>query len=260
MKTRARTAIAILLIVPGVLGAVSTPATQPASATAGRPPGHPPPETTLPDDPPELGEIIERYIEAAGGPAAFERIETRIVRARIVTDLPTWDPPVFEVDTLTVYSEVSGRYLIVHRTPRGTVLEGCDGAETWKRDVEGKAFGTGAVDGRDAWLVDPRFPVRLAEHFPDMAYLGVATLGGRSVHVADVDGDHAHRLYFDAESGLLARLGYNRTIMRYGEVDGARMPFEVEYSRKGGSSTFVFDAVIHDVLIDERLFSAPGSP
>ncbi len=259
MKARAWTVIVIMLLVWGVLGGSWTPATEQASADTGRPKGHPPPATTLDDDAPELSQIIELYVQAVGGRAAFERIDTRVVRARIVTDLPTWDPPVLEIDTLTVYSEAPGKYLIVHRTPRGTVLEGCDGTATWKRDVDGKAFGIGAVDGRGAWLVDPRFPVRLQEHFPNMVYLGAATLGGRFVHVVGVDGDHAHRLYFDAESSLLARLGYNRTIMRYGEVDGAKMPFEVEYSRKGGSSTFIFDSVIHNVPIDERLFSPPDT-
>lgn len=259
MKARAWTMIVILLIVWAALGTARTPTTQPASAKGGRPVGHPPPATTLEDDAPKLGEILARYVDAVGGADAIAGIESWVVQARVVTDLPTWDPPVFEVETLTVYSEAAGRYLIVHQTPRGTVLEGCDGATTWKRDVDGKAFDVGAVGGRDAWLIDPRFPLRLREHFPDMAYLGTATLAGRFVHVVDIDDDHSHRLYFDAETGLLARLGYNQTIFRYGEVDGVKVPFEVEHSRKGGSSTFVFDSVIHNVPIDERLFSPPRS-
>jgi len=259
MKARAWTAIVIVLTVGAVLGTAWTCPIQPASAEAASPKGHPPPATTLEDDGPTLGEIVERYVEAVGGKDVIARIETRIIQARVVTDLPTWDPPVLEVDTLTIYSAASGTYLIVHRTPGGTILEGCDGTTTWKRDVDGKMSGSEVVGGRDAWLTDPLLPLRLREHFPDMTYLGTATPAGRSVHVVDIDGDHAHRLYFDAETGLLVRLGYNRTILRYGEVDGVKVPFEVEYSRKGGSSTFVIDSVIHNEPIDERLFSAPVS-
>ena len=35
------------------------------------------------------------------------------------------------------------------------------------------------------------------------------------------------------------------------------VPFEVEYSRKGGSSTFVLDSVVHNGHIDDELFARP---
>jgi hypothetical protein len=250
MKPRTLRAIVVLVVVGQVLGVAVAP-------QAARPRGHPPPAVTLTEEAPTLDEVLESYVEATGGADAISRIDSRVVQARVVTDLPTWDPPVHEVDTLTVYSEASGRYLIVHSTPRGTVLEGCDGTTTWKRDVDGKVIDVGVMGGRDAWLVDPQFAERLREHFPDMEYLGKAMLAGRPVHVVDIDDDHSHRLYFDAETGLLSRLGYNRTIFRYAEVDGVKVPFEVEHSRKGGSSTFVLDSVIHNVPLDERLFSPP---
>lgn len=262
MKMRERTAVVIPLIVWTILAwtpSCCLPAGGSPVAKAARPAGHAPPPTTLRDDAPSLGEIIERYIEAVGGRSALERLETRVVRGRIVTDLPTRYPPVFEVDTLTVYSEVPGRYLVVHQSSRGTVLEAHDGTTGWKRDVEGKAFAFDGADAHGAWLVDPQFRLRLDEYFPEMVYLGETTIQGRALHVVDVDGDHLHRLYFNVKSGLPARLGYNRTIARYGEVDGVKVPFEVEYSRKGGSSTFVFDAVVHNVPIDARLFSPPES-
>jgi len=262
MKMRARTAVAVPPIILAILAGLTTCwllLGGPPAAQAVRPVGHPPPATTLRDDAPSLGEIIERYIETAGGRSALERLETRVVRARIVTDLPTWDPPVFEVDSLTVYSEVPGRYLVVHQSSGGTVLEAHDGTTGWKRDVEGKAFAFDGVGAGDAWLVDPRFPLRLGEYFPNMSYLGEATIQGRALHVVDIDGEHLHRLYFDVESGLLARLGYNTTIVRCGEVDGVKVPVEVEYSRKGGSSTYILDAVVHNVPVDPQLFSLPES-
>lgn len=259
MNARALRAAVVLVVIWCVLGSMVTPVTGPRSARAARPRGHPPPATTLTEDAPTLDAILERYVEAVGGEGAVAGIESRVIHARIVTDLPTWDPPVYEVDTLTVYAEASGRHLLIHRTPRGTLLEGCDGATVWKRDFDGEAFEVGDVGGRDAWLIDPRFSVRLREYFPDMVYLGTATLAGRSVHAVEIDAHHSHRLYFDVETGLLARLGYNTTILRYGEVDGVKVPFEVEWSRKGGASVFVVESVLHNVPIDDRLFSLPVS-
>jgi hypothetical protein len=261
MRKPAWIAIAAIVAVCGVVEPLVSPwgpVAELACAETSKPRGHPHPEIALPDDPPELDEIIETYAEAVGGRAAFERIASRIARARIVTDLPTWDPPVFEIDTVTVYSQAPDQYLILQQTVRGTVLEGSDGTTAWKRDVEGKAFAIHASDdGRDAWLVDPQFPIRLYDYFPDMAYLGVSVLWGQELHVVDTDGNDNHYLYFDVASGLLARIGFNRKVGDYRDVDGVKIPFEVEYSRKGGSSTFVFDAVIPNVHVDERLFEQP---
>ncbi len=230
----------------------------PHSAPSRRQVGHPPPATTLSETDLTLPEVLARYLETVGGSAAIARIGSRIIQARVVTDLPTWDPPVFEVDTLTVYSKAPDKYLIIHRTPRGTMLEGFDGAEAWKRDVHGKLIVSHVSGGRDAWLVDPLYATRLREYFPEMEFLGTSVLDGREVYAVETDDRHAHRLYFDCATGLLVRLGYNRKIGDYRDVDGVLIPFEVEYSRKGGSSTFVFDSVVQNVEIDDAIFSVPG--
>jgi hypothetical protein len=230
-----------------------------AAYAQGRPPV-PPPAVTLSEDTPSLEEVLDRYVEAIGGSEAVERLETRVIRGRVVTDLPTWDPPVHEVDSLAVYSKVPGRYLTVQQTSKGTVLEGCDGENSWKRDVDGRAFAFHPVDAGSAWIIDPRFPIRLREYFPDMVLLGTAMLDGRQAHVVDIDDSHLHRLYFDAESHLLLRIGYNTKLMDCRVIDGVMVPFEVEYSRKGGSSTFVVNSVVHNEPIDDGLFAQPVTP
>jgi hypothetical protein len=221
--------------------------------------GHPPPTPVLKDGGPSLEDVLAAHLEACGGAVSFERIDTRVVTARVITDLPTWERPVFEIDSLTVYSCSTTGHLMVHRAAQGSILEGFDGADVWKRNADGTVVESQAVRPRDAWLTDPRFAARLTDYFPNMSYLGVAAIDGIVHHVVDVDGDHSHRLYFDEETGLLARLGYNRRILRYVELDGVRIPAEVEYSRKGGSSTYVLDAVAHNVPVDGALFSLPRS-
>ena len=219
--------------------------------------GHPPPPVTPREDV-RLSHVLDAHVDACGGRAAFEGIETRAVAGRIVTDLPTWDPPVLEVDSVRVYSACPSSYLAIHRTSRGTDVEFFDGEEGWKVDVEGKAFDLKPSDPRSAWLTDPRFSARLEKHFPDMEYLGTTVIDGRPLHVVDVDGEHLHRLYFDVETDLLVRIGYNRRILSYRELDGVLVPCEVEHSRKGGSSTFVLDRITHNVELDEQLLSTPA--
>lgn len=254
--------VGVVLVLAGSVGIPASTSLSPVGSAlaAGCPrAGHPPPEPVPPGDGQDLAGVLERYVAACGGRDAIGRVESRVVVARVVTDLPSRQPPVFEVDSLTVYSKGPDRYLTLHRTTRGTVAEGFDGFRNWKRDVDGKAFDVDASSGRDAWLTDPRFAVRLENYFPEMSYLGVALLEGRPYHVVDTDGDHSHRLYFDPDTGLLVRLGYNTKILRYGETDGLLVPREVEHSRKGGSSTYILDSVVHNATIDERLFVSPGS-
>ncbi len=220
---------------------------------------HDPPVPVLEDAGPSLEQVLARYVEASGGEEAFSRLTSRVMRGHVVTDLLTWEPPVYEVDTLSVWSRGDGAFLVTHRTARGVELEGFDGVDAWKREVEGKAFAVHAADRSNAWLTDLRFPVRLSGLYPEMVYMGVTLLDGRRYDVVDVDCRHLHRLYFDESTGLLSRVGYNSTILRYAEVDGVLVPVEVEYSRKGGSSTVLIDSVLHNVPIDERAFSMPGA-
>jgi hypothetical protein len=95
------------------------------------------------------------------------------------------------------------------------------------------------------------------DHVPGMRLRGTGTLEGRSVYMVDIDDDVSHTLYFDAESGLLVRLGYNREIGDYREVGGVLVPFRMALSRKGGSSTFIVETIEHNVPIEDSEFVAP---
>ena len=72
--------------------------------------------------------------------------------------------------------------------------------------------------------------------------------------------DSAHyALSFDCETGLLTGIGYYWSVLDYREVDGIKIPHRIEMSRKGGSSTFVFDLVKHNVPLEDVLFREPAS-
>jgi hypothetical protein len=203
---------------------------------------------------PSVESLLARYVEAVGGREALLELGTRVASMHIVTDLER-DPPIYEVDTLSVYGTSSGKFLVVTRTQRGMMMEGYDGDEEWKIDLNGTVFNFHAAGERDRWMTDPQFPLKLAHYFPDMEVLGAEVWGNDWVYVVDIDGDESHRLGFDVETGLLTRLGYNRELREYREMDGVLMPMRVAYSRKGGSSTFVVDTVEHNARIDPRLFS-----
>jgi hypothetical protein len=210
------------------------------------------------DSLPTVEQIVQRYVEALGGRDAIARLETRVMRGRIVTDLPTWEPPVYE-DVAVEVRAVSGRgYLQVQRGGEETHWDGYDGTVEWGFDGERVRI-RDRVDTRRAWLVDPQGALRMWQYFPQMTLRGRARLEGRWTYVVDIDDDESHALYFDLESGLLVRLGYNRELSAYCTVDGVLVPFRYAISRKGGSSTYVFGHIEHAVPVDVATFAVPDT-
>jgi hypothetical protein len=205
---------------------------------------------------PTLEEVVERYIEGVGGRQAIERLTTRVMTGRLVTDLPTWQPPVHESNSFVIYAKAPGKFLYVQQSDRGTHRDGYDGRVCW-RSAGGGVELDAHYDPRFAWFADPQNAIRMWDYFPDMRMRGTGTLEGRSVYLVDVDDDVSHTLYFDVESGLLVRLGYNREIGDYREVDGVLIPYAMAMSRKGGSSTYTVETIEHNVPIDDAEFAAP---
>ncbi len=91
----------------------------------------------------------------------------------------------------------------------------------------------------------------MGRYFRGMRLKGVREVEGRLMYVVDTDEDFS--LYFDVETGLLARAGFNRVLGNYREVDGVLIPHQVSYSRKGGTSTFVFEDFEHGVALSDEL-------
>jgi hypothetical protein len=106
--------------------------------------------------------------------------------------------------------------------------------------------------------MDPQGALRFHEHFPHMRVKGVVDLDGRAYYRVDIDDDDTNALYFDVETGLLTRLGYNRTLGDFRSVDGVLVPFRYEISRKGGSTTVVFARIDHNLPVPEEGFAVPG--
>ena len=156
--------------------------------------------------PPALDAILERHIEAAGGRAALERLETRTMTGFELTDLPTWDPPVRDSVRVTVRAIAGGQYLVVKEGDGERWEDGCDGTKCWSRS-DGAVKPNVRCDPRFAWLMDPQGALRFHEHFPNMQVKGVAVLDGREFHRVDIDDDDTNALYFDVETGLLTLLG-----------------------------------------------------
>jgi len=208
---------------------------------------------------PTVREVLERYVEALGGPAAIESLTTRVCVGRIINDL-SWTTPRYEVVPFAAYGALPDRVLMVEHQTGGTRCEGSDGEVTWVQDAEGVTMKDDPFRLKTAWLMDPHNALRIGEYFPDLRVVSERPLDDRWVYVvesSELDPTY-YALAFDVETGLLLSIGYYWYLEDYREVDGVKIPHRIHMSRKGGSTAFVFDLVDHNLPLEEILFSAPA--
>jgi hypothetical protein len=202
--------------------------------------------------------VLERYLEALGGRENIENLTTRVCLGRMIHDLH-WSRPPYEVVPVAGYAASPGRVLVVEHKSSGLRCEGFDGQTTWVQDADGIRTSAEPMRSKIAWLLDPNGALRLETYFPELEVTAIENLDGRDLYVLEPEGlDRAHfALYFDTETGLLVRIGYYWEIKDYRDAGGVLVPFRIDMSRKGGSSTLVLDSIEHNLPLEAVLFAVP---
>ena len=209
-----------------------------------------------------VNEVLERYIDAVGGRATIEKFTTRVSSGRLITNLPSREPPVYDSTSFETYAGLPHRYLMISNTPDGVERVGFDGKIGWRQNAEGIKRDEQPLRSTPAWLLDPQGALHITDYFPDLTITGKEQIAGRPVYLLESkDLEKAHYgLYFDVASGLLLRIGYYWDLQDYRTVDDVLIPHRVVTSRKGGSSTYYFDEVKHNVALNDSLFVMPTEP
>ncbi len=231
------------------------------SATDGSPADASPIDASQNDAPPTVESILARYVEAVGGRETLEGIESRVASGRFIDDRPYAGPVV--TSPFEALWKAPDRRLYVEQRGDGEYLEGLEGGSAWRLEDGDLTFPDDVARSKRSWLLDPRGPLRMREYFGEMSLAGSQWLAEHDaeVYVVETDRDAAHySLHFDAVTGLLLRIGYYWDLTDYRSVDGVRVPHRVTLSRKGGSNTFVFEEIEHNVPIDDARFAVPAKP
>lgn len=204
---------------------------------------------------PTLDRILKRYVVAVGGEKAIGELTTRVCKGRYVDDRPYAGPKmIIPFETL---SKVPDKSLFIMKDPENTEKEGFDGRTRWRLDNNGLVIRDNEERSQMDYFCDPQNALRIREYFPDMELMGKVKLRDYQVYVVENSRKSPHyTLYFDAATGLLIQVGYYE-LHDYKEVDGIRFPFRLEYSRKGGSNTYIFDDVQHNIPVEEGRFAVP---
>ena len=171
-------------------------------------------EVRTPPPLPTADKLFERYRNALGGDAALNAITTRYTRATSLRSkvINSGTPKAAAVNrgeswVVETYQKAPEKFLAVVTTPRGVIYQAYNGKTGWIKSSDGEREMTASeVAGirRQAALHND---LSLKDQYSRMEVVGREKIGDRDTFVVEALSlnDKTERLYFDTNTGLLAR-------------------------------------------------------
>lgn len=224
-----------------------------------------PPVEAKEGTPPSLTpqQIFDKYVDATGGAAAWERLHTELQRGKLTMEHGTMP---FE-RTRAAPDRVRTRLT----TPQGDFVQGYDGKSGWRLWAQ-RQMDLGA--GELAALVENAplaMPLALVRGLADVKVRADDVVGKSPAHVVvGKRGSAREKLWFDAQSGLLLKrlvrrptplgdLAEEVSYEDYRTVDGVKEPFTVRHLSGGEEQRESFTEIQHNLPVDEKIFAKPAA-
>jgi hypothetical protein len=214
--------------------------------------------------------VLEKYVNAIGGKAAWNQVESRTIKAE-------FEGPLGAASGWILQAKAPNKRLTrMESSPWGVLLEGFDGTTAWSSNQSGVQTKSGDELRRAATEADFRREVRLKELYPDLALQGTETFDGEEIRVLEskpIPGS-TERFSFSVKTGFLVRQqsacqnaeGHDlRVEIRYAEyraVDGLQYPHLQRFriSTAGQDLEFVMKVkeVKHNEKLADSIFRKPS--
>ncbi len=219
----------------------------------------------LPGNLPTADQVIDKYIEALGGVAAIERVTSRKETGTTTLGGLSVNVEIFDQDPK--------KQALVRHLPAGESATVFNGREGWSettgrpiREMHGAELDAAEIDA------DLHFPLHIKQVFSELRVEYPEKIGDREVYVISGtrEGQPPVKLYFDEQSGLLARLvryaqsplGLVPTRIDYGDyrdAGGVQAPFRWTLAQPDGISTVQLETIQQNIPIDDSEFAKPAS-
>jgi len=247
---------------PAAIPVVMSEDMGPSMRVEGPPKGKDAKESTSPTG----DQLLDKYVQAAGGAAAIEKVTSRVMKGTIEfggKSLP-----------IDIYSKDPDERISLTHMPEGENVTAFNGHEGWlgmpgrpPREMHGSDLDGASIDA------DLHLATHLKPMFTEMKVRGTEKVGDREAYV--VVGQREDKppiqLFFDQQSGLLVRL------VRFGETALGQMPTQIDYAdyrdasgvkipyrwtlaRPGGRFTIQVTEVKDNVPVDDAKFVKPAAP
>ncbi|MGC2325525.1 MAG: c-type cytochrome [Candidatus Sulfotelmatobacter sp.] len=216
---------------------------------------------------PSADQLLDKYVQALGGPAAVDKITSRVEKGTI-----EFGGKSFPID---VYSKDPEKRISFTHMPEGDSVTAFNGQEGWlgtvgrpMREMHGSDVDGAAIDA------DLHLATHLRRIFSKLSTRGTEKIGDHDVYyvvVGQREDKPPIQLYFDQQSGLLVRLvrfgetplGRLPTQIDYADyrvADGVKIPFRWTLARPNGRFTIQVTELKQNVPVDDAKFAKPPAP
>lgn len=219
--------------------------------------------------PPTVDQILDKYVQALGGKAAYEKLTSRVSKGTF--ELPAQGL----TGTVEIDSKAPNKsLLLVELTGLGRIQQGFDGVVAWADNPQGGVRELSSqelsVAKRGAMFQQA---IRLRELYPKMTLQSQEKVGQHNTYVIEADpGDGSlRRMYFDTESGLMlrsvverdapeGRAAFDLLLEDYRDVDGIKIPFTAHGMTPNAEYVIKLTEVKHNVPLEDAKFAKPRAP
>lgn len=213
---------------------------------------------------PSLDQLLEKYVQALGGKEIIQKRTTVVIKGS------------FEYQgkrgTTNGYWKAPNKSGSVMDSPEfGRTSEGFDGSIAW---ADSPQTGLREKSGQELSMTkrysDFFYSLHLRELYPKMILKGKQQVGDHQTYLVEADpGDGSLvRMYFDAETGLIARTDTESDSPQgrmtttwylddYREVDGSKVAFSRRRPNATGDFVIKVSEVLYNSPVDDVVFSKP---
>jgi hypothetical protein len=221
------------------------------------------PAETKSSDAPAAEQLLDKYVHAAGGAAAIDKVTSRVMKGTI--DFGGISLPI------DIYAKDPLKRISFTHMAEGDNVTAFDGREGWLgmsghplREMHGSDLDGASIDA------DLHLAAHLGQMFSESRTEGTEKIGDHDAYVVagQREGKPPIRLYFDKETGLLVRLvrfgetalGWLPTQIDYADyrdVDGVNVPYRWTLARPSGRFTIQVNELKQNVPVDDGKFAKP---
>lgn len=217
--------------------------------------------------PPSGKQVLEKYVQATGGRAAYEAIKSRVATLKV-------EMPAMQISgASTLYQQAPDKAAVVTDIQGiGKIEQGMNGQTVWETS---QMMGPRLLQGKEKEALTRSLRLN-ADLEPEKYYDKIETVG-----TADVDGKPAWKLqltgksgttetrYYDQESGLLIRtemavptqggeIPVTASTSEYREIDGIKFPYKTTQKMPQGEIVMTVQKMEHNVEIPASRFEPPA--
>jgi hypothetical protein len=218
-----------------------------------------------PNDEEIVNQILDRFVEAAGGKEAIEGVKSYRMKGHF--EMPALDVR----GKMEVWAKDPQKSLTIIEFPGLTLRKGYDGETRWAQTPFGSVTMTGPQEMSEVESDAEVYSAsRIRNLYDRMKLERKARLSGRDVYIVEGQPTKgpAEKLFFDVENGLLvrwdmARRQADRTVFvkvhlnDYRDIDGVKIPFNVRMAFESFDFSVIVDEIQHNVEINDAIFRRP---